>query len=99
MKDQSRRLRSLCAHHYPGLCGAVTRRGFVKEMAAAACITDTEAVVEGAEDDPHKVARFHVLQIYGDHAEKLRGDCQLPGIEAVHSWDPRVSFDFDPSCT
>jgi len=65
---------------------------------SAACITNTGAVVEGAEDDPHKVAGFHVLQIYGDHVRKLRGYCQLYGIEAVHSWDPRVSFDFEPNC-
>ncbi len=24
--------------------------------------------------------------------------CQLYGIEAVHSWDTRVSFDFEPNC-
>jgi len=65
---------------------------------SAACITNTGAVVEGAEDDPHKVAGFHVLQIYGDHVARLRGFCQLHGIEAVHSWDPRVSFDFEPNC-
>lgn len=65
---------------------------------SAACITNTGAVVEGAEDDPHKVAGFHVLQIYGDHVRKLRDYCQLYGIEAVHSWDPRVSFDFEPNC-
>ena len=65
---------------------------------SAACITNTGAVVEGAEDDPHKVAGFHVLQIYGDHVRKLRDFCQLYRIEAVHSWDPRVSFDFEPNC-
>jgi hypothetical protein len=65
---------------------------------SAACITNTGAVVEGAEDDPHKVAGFHVLQIYGDHVGKLRAFCQLYGIEAVHSWDQRVSFDFEPNC-
>ena len=65
---------------------------------SAACITNTGAIVEGAEDDPHKVAGFHVLQIYGDHVEKLKAYCQLYGIEAVHSWDPRVSFDFEPNC-
>jgi hypothetical protein len=65
---------------------------------SAACITNTGAVVEGAEEDPHKVAGFHVLQIYGDHVEKLRAYCQLYGIEAVHSWDPRVTFDFEPNC-
>ena len=65
---------------------------------SAACITNTGAIVEGAEDDPHKVAGFHVLQIYGDHVKKLRAYGQLYGIEAVHSWDPRVSFDFEPNC-
>ncbi|MHC4176309.1 MAG: hypothetical protein ACYSWU_02315 [Planctomycetota bacterium] len=65
---------------------------------SAACITNTGAIVEGAEDDPHKVAGFHVLQIYGDHVRKLRDYCQLHGIEAVHSWDERVSFDFEPNC-
>ena len=65
---------------------------------SAACITNTGAIVEGAEDDPHKVAGFHVLQIYGDHVRKLRDYCQLHGIEVVHSWDPRVSFDFEPNC-
>ena len=65
---------------------------------SAACITNTGAVVEGAEDDPHKVAGFHVLQIYGDHVRKLREFCQLYRIEAVHSWDKRVSFDFEPNC-
>ncbi|MFH1924338.1 MAG: twin-arginine translocation signal domain-containing protein [Planctomycetota bacterium] len=65
---------------------------------SAACITNTGAIVEGAEDDPHKVAGFHVLQIYGDHVGKLRAFCQLYGIEAVHSWDKRVSFDFEPNC-
>jgi len=65
---------------------------------SAACITNTGAIVEGAEDDPHKVAGFHVLQIYGDHVRKLRDYCQLYGIEAVHSWDERVSFDFEPNC-
>ncbi|MBM3891326.1 MAG: twin-arginine translocation signal domain-containing protein [Verrucomicrobia bacterium] len=65
---------------------------------SAACITNTGAIVEGAEDDPHKVAGFHVLQIYGDHVRKLRDFCQLYRIEAVHSWDPRVSFDFEPNC-
>ena len=65
---------------------------------SAACITNTGAVVEGAEDDPHKVAGFHVLQIYGDHVRKLRDYCQLYGIEAVHAWDKRVSFDFEPNC-
>jgi hypothetical protein len=65
---------------------------------SAACITNTGAIVEGAEDDPHKVAGFHVLQIYGDHVARLRAFCQLYGIEAVHSWDPRVSFDFEPNC-
>ena len=39
---------------------------------SAACITNTGSIVEGAEDDPHKVAGFHVLQIYGDHVGKLR---------------------------
>jgi len=65
---------------------------------SAACITNTGAIVEGAEENPHKVAGFHVLQIYGDHLRKLREYCQLYGIEAVHSWDPRVSFDFEPNC-
>jgi len=65
---------------------------------SAACITNTGSIVEGAEDDPHKVAGFHVLQIYGDHVGKLRAFCQLYGIEAVHSWDQRVSFDFEPNC-
>ena len=44
------------------------------------------------------VAGFHVLQIYGDHVRKLREFCQLYRIEAVHSWDERVSFDFEPNC-
>lgn len=65
---------------------------------SAACITNTGAVVEGAEDDPHKVAGFHGLQVYGDHVRKLRNFCQLHRIEAVHAWDPRVSFDFEPNC-
>ena len=65
---------------------------------SAACITNTGAIVEGAEDDPHKVAGFHVLQIYGDHVRKLRDFCQLYRIEAVHSWEERVSFDFEPNC-
>ena len=65
---------------------------------SAACITNTGAIVEGAEDDPHKVAGFHVLQIYGDHVRKLRDYCQLYGIEAVHSWDERVSFDPEMNC-
>jgi hypothetical protein len=65
---------------------------------SAACITNTGAIVEGAEDDPHKVAGFHLLQIYGDHVAKLRAYCQLYGIEAVHAWDKRVSFDFEPNC-
>lgn len=43
-------------------------------------------------------AGFHVLQIYGDHVGKLRAFCQLYGIDAVHSWDKRVSFDFEPNC-
>jgi len=63
---------------------------------SAACITNVGAVVEGAEDDPHKVGGFHVLQVYGDHVTKLRAYCQLYGIEAVHSWDPKVSFQFEP---
>jgi len=63
---------------------------------SAACITNVGSVVEGAEDDPHKVGGFHVLQIYGDHAKKLRAYCQLCGIEAVHAWDPRCSFQFSP---
>ncbi|MHC4123569.1 MAG: hypothetical protein ACYSSI_08355 [Planctomycetota bacterium] len=66
---------------------------------SAACITNTGAIVEGAEDDPHKVAGFHVLQISGDHIRKLRDYCQLYGIKAVHSWDERVSFDFEPNCS
>ncbi len=65
---------------------------------SAACITNTGAIVEGAEDDPHKVAGFHVLQVYGDHVRKLRDFCQLYRIEAVHSWDPRISCDFEPNC-
>jgi len=65
---------------------------------SAACITNTGAIVEGAEDDPHKVAGFHVLQIYGDHVRKLRDYCQLYGIEAVHSWDERVSFNPEMNC-
>jgi hypothetical protein len=65
---------------------------------SAACITNVGAVVEGAEDDPHKVAGFHVLQVYGDHTAQLRAYAQLYGLEAVHSWDPRVSFDFQPNC-
>ncbi len=63
---------------------------------SAACITNVGAIVEGAEDDPHKIGGFHVLQIYGDHVRKLRAYCQLYGIEAVHAWDPRVSFQFEP---
>ena len=63
---------------------------------SAACITNTGAIVEGAEDNPHKVGGFHVLQIYGDHVNKLRAYGQLYGIEAVHAWDPRVSFYFEP---
>jgi hypothetical protein len=63
---------------------------------SAACITNTGAIVEGAEDDPHKVGGFHVLQIYGDHVRKLRAYAQLYGIEAVHAWDPRCSFQFEP---
>jgi hypothetical protein len=65
---------------------------------SAACITNTGSVVEGAEDDPHKVGGFHVLQICGDHVRKLREFCQLYRIEAVHSWDQRVSLDFQPNC-
>ncbi len=65
---------------------------------SAACITNVGSVVEGAEDDPHKVGGFHVLQIYGDHVKKLRAYCQLYGIEAVHAWDPRCSFQFQPEC-
>jgi hypothetical protein len=65
---------------------------------SAACITNTGAIVEGAEDDPHKVAGFHVLQIYGDHVRTLRDYCQLYGIEAVHSWDERVSFKPEMNC-
>lgn len=65
---------------------------------SAACITNVGAVVEGAEAAPHKVGGFHVLQVYGDHVKKLRAWCQLQGIEAVHSWDPRCSFDFEPNC-
>lgn len=65
---------------------------------SAACITNTGAIVEDAEDDPHKVAGFHVLQICGDHVRTLRDFCQLYRIEAVHSWDRRVSFDFEPNC-
>jgi hypothetical protein len=63
---------------------------------SAACITNVGAIVEGAEDNPHKVGGFHVLQIYGDHVNKLRAYCQLYGIEAIHSWDPRASFQFEP---
>lgn len=63
---------------------------------SAACITNVGAIVEGAEDDPHKVGGFHVLQLYGDHVRRLRDYCQLCGIEAVHAWDPRVSFQFEP---
>jgi hypothetical protein len=65
---------------------------------SAACITNVGAIVEGAEDNPHKVGGFHVLQIYGDHVNKLRAYCQLFSIEAIHSWDPRASFDFEPDC-
>ena len=65
---------------------------------SAACITNVGAVVEGAEDAPHKVGGFHVLQVYGEHVKKLRAWCQLHGIEAVHAWDPRCSFDFEPNC-
>jgi hypothetical protein len=36
-----------------------------------------------------------VLQIYGDHVRTLRDYCQLYGIEAVHSWDERVSLGAD----
>ncbi len=64
---------------------------------SAACITNVGSIVEGAEDNPHKVGGFHVLQIYGDHVRKLRAYCQLYGIEAVHSWDPKVSFGFQPN--
>ncbi|HUT88369.1 MAG TPA: hypothetical protein VMY37_02635 [Thermoguttaceae bacterium] len=63
---------------------------------SAACITNVGSVVEGAEDNPHKVGGFHVLQIYGDHVAKLRAYGRLYGIEAVHAWDPRVSFLFEP---
>jgi len=63
---------------------------------SAACITNVGSIVEGAEDDPHKVGGFHVLQVYGDHAARLRAYCQLYGIEAVHAWDPRASFQFEP---
>ncbi|MBN1908366.1 MAG: hypothetical protein JW818_01380 [Pirellulales bacterium] len=63
---------------------------------SAACITNVGSVVEGAEDNPHKVGGFHVLQIYGDHVAKLRAYGQLYGIEPVHAWDPRVSFLFEP---
>jgi len=65
---------------------------------SAACITNVGAVVEGAEDDPHRVGGFHVLQVYGDHVKRLRAWCQLHGIEAVHAWDPCCSFDFEPNC-
>lgn len=65
---------------------------------SAACITNVGSIVEGAEDNPHKVGGFHVLQIYGDHVKKLRAYCQLYGIEAVHAWDPRCSFEFQPEC-
>jgi hypothetical protein len=63
---------------------------------AATCVTCVGAVVEGAEDNPHKVGGFHVVQFYGDHTKKVREFCQLYGIEAVHAWDPRVSFEFSP---
>ena len=63
---------------------------------SAACITNVGSIVEGAEDNPHKVGGFHVLQVYGDHVKKLKAYCQLFGIEAVHSWDPRASFQFEP---
>lgn len=64
---------------------------------AATCVTAVGAVVEGAEDNPHKVGGFHVVQFYGDHVKRLRDFCQLHGIEAVHSWDPKVSFEFSPN--
>ena len=64
---------------------------------SGACLTNVGAVVEGAEDNPHKVGGFHVVQFYGDHVKKLRAYCHLHGIEAVHSWDPRVSFNFSPN--
>jgi len=38
------------------------------------------------------------LDIYGDHVRKLRDYCQLYGIEAVHSWDERVSFNPEMNC-
>jgi len=63
---------------------------------SAACITNVGSIVEGAEDNPHKVGGFHVLQVYGDHVKKLRDYCQLCGIQAVHAWDPSVSFLFEP---
>lgn len=64
---------------------------------SGACLTNVGSVVEGAEDNPHKVGGFHVVQFYGDHVKKLRAYCHLYGIEAVHSWDPRVSFQFSPN--
>ena len=64
---------------------------------SGACLTNVGAVVEGAEDNPHKVGGFHVVQFYGDHVRKLRAFCHLYGIEPVHSWDPRVSFQFSPN--
>ena len=64
---------------------------------SAACITNVGAVVDGAEDNPHKVAGFHVVQFYGDHVKTLRAYAHLHGIEAVQSWDPRVSFNFSPN--
>ena len=63
---------------------------------SAACITNVGSIVEGAENNPHKVGGFHVLQIYGDHVKKLRAYAQLYGIDGVHAWDPRVSFLFQP---
>jgi len=63
---------------------------------SAACITNVGSIVEGAEDNPHKVGGFHVLQVYGDHVKKLKAYCQLYGVEAIHAWDPRASFQFEP---
>ena len=102
MKDEKDRF-GLCPLRHPAFCGDLSRRGFLElcnyySPPSAACITNTGAIVEGAEDDPHQVAGFHVLQIYGDHVRKLRDFCQLYRIEAVHSWDQRVSFDFEPNC-
>ena len=50
------------------------------------------------EDERFGLCPLHHPAFYGDHVGKLRAYCQLYGIEAVHSWDKRVSFDFEPNC-